>query len=719
MAIEGVDQITKALATLEGKPEPARPCYRVRNSIYPRALVLEEGKKTDVMLRLTKQGVWYEFEVTSLTGDVWNENCRGLVRIEEAMPTSKSPFSFCALPIDHFSFRADALSAAPEGVLAPLRHPTPGRLWYKAVEDAGYGFGPLFQKHLQAECVSGQRSSRSTVDLTERPSEYPQSAYPMHPACIDGCLQTCTPALWKGNRSSLDAVLVCPPGSASATGMALASAEYVGVGRREETKNYMTNSTVYDPETGALLFQMSGLRFHKLDTDGGPRAAHKFTWLQWKPDVTFLSQEGLSLVQRHDTYGADLGFATVNEVLDLFVHKKPNLRVAEISLLPSGDTTSIWLDGRSGSTRDGIGGFLFASSDPKTLVMAQERYSAHAVADYQLFEPTKPSGALDVTGPDLDVVILRVVAASLESRAAIEAVRSVLTPGGHVVLFEHRDEAASGGAKVSALLDTRDDFKDSRIIWCEGSQALTHALFATAESKPASSSPMAQRLTSCTSASRRSYTRALSKRSRSLLHQPRASQRRRQQGRRRGVARSRLREYAAARARGDDQTEGGTRWHYRSPSLLRGRGAASGRQQGRGGDRGCGHELQRSGHHHGHRARQRAPARPGGCWHHQACQFHLVQGRRPRAGVREPWRACTWSRCTACKTSQTRSPASACSSTLRQAVWGSRAFSSASISVPRLTSLPAARQSASFWKKSSVSRRRISSIPEPLSSLRS
>ncbi|KAF4302806.1 Beta-ketoacyl synthase [Botryosphaeria dothidea] len=473
MAIEGVDQITKALATLEGKPEPARPCYRVRNSIYPRALVLEEGKKTDVMLRLTKQGVWYEFEVTSLTGDVWNENCRGLVRIEEAMPTT-----------------------APEGVLAPLRHPTPGRLWYKAVEDAGYGFGPLFQKHLQAECVSGQRSSRSTVDLTERPSEYPQSAYPMHPACIDGCLQTCTPALWKGNRSSLDAVLVCPPGSASATGMALASAEYVGVGRREETKNYMTNSTVYDPETGALLFQMSGLRFHKLDTDGGPRAAHKFTWLQWKPDVTFLSQEGLSLVQRHDTYGADLGFATVNEVLDLFVHKKPNLRVAEISLLPSGDTTSIWLDGRSGSTRDGIGGFLFASSDPKTLVMAQERYSAHAVADYQLFEPTKPSGALDVTGPDLDVVILRVVAASLESRAAIEAVRSVLTPGGHVVLFEHRDEAASGGAKVSALLDTRDDFKDSRIIWCEGSQALTHALFATAESKPASPSPMAQRLTS-------------------------------------------------------------------------------------------------------------------------------------------------------------------------------------------------------------------------------
>lgn len=42
-----------------------------------------------------------------------------------------------------------------------------------------------------------------------------------------------------------------------------------------------------------------------------------------------------------------------------------------------------------------------------------------------------------------------------------------------------------------------------------------------------------------------------------------------------------------------------------------------------------------------------------------------------------------------------------------------------SISVPRSTSLPAARQSANSWKKSSVSRRRISSIPEPLSSLRS
>src|SRR5204863_946190 len=91
---------------------------------------------------------------------------------------------------------------------SPLKYATASRLWYKAMHDAGYNFGPLFQKHLEVESVPETRQSRSLVSLAEPPSAWVQSVYPMHPACIDGCFQSVAPSLWNGNRSSINAVLV-------------------------------------------------------------------------------------------------------------------------------------------------------------------------------------------------------------------------------------------------------------------------------------------------------------------------------------------------------------------------------------------------------------------------------------------------------------------------------------------------------------------------------
>lgn len=52
MAIDGVKQVTKALATLEGKPKTTRPCRRVRNSMHIRAFALGESKNTNAMPRV-------------------------------------------------------------------------------------------------------------------------------------------------------------------------------------------------------------------------------------------------------------------------------------------------------------------------------------------------------------------------------------------------------------------------------------------------------------------------------------------------------------------------------------------------------------------------------------------------------------------------------------------------------------------------------------------
>lgn len=87
MGVEAMSQVSQALNLLEGKPLPKNHRYRVRNSTFPKALVLEEGKKKNIMLSLTARpgtkDSWHEFKVFSLTDDIWAENCRGLVRIEE------------------------------------------------------------------------------------------------------------------------------------------------------------------------------------------------------------------------------------------------------------------------------------------------------------------------------------------------------------------------------------------------------------------------------------------------------------------------------------------------------------------------------------------------------------------------------------------------------------------------------------------------------------
>ena len=316
------------------------------------------------------------------------------------------------------------IAVASKADLTPLRHPTPGKLWYKAMHDAGYNFGPLFQKQLDVESVSGERHSRSLVSLTEPPSEYPQSSYPMHPACIDGCFQTSSPSLWNGNRSSVNAVLVpaiiddiiiSSSGTRPETGISITSSKYVGLGRREETKNYMSEASVYDPSTGSLLFSVSGLRYHKLDTREDPYAAHNYSCVVWKPDVIHLSQHQLlDLVSTqpdaNQKIGDDSSWRILNELVDLVSHKKPNLKVMEASLIP-GHSKSLWLhEGFSNaSPRAAYRKYHFSSVDATALIAAQEKYGALANTNFTLLDMTKAPGEFQVSEADFDLLVVRLV----------------------------------------------------------------------------------------------------------------------------------------------------------------------------------------------------------------------------------------------------------------------------------------------------------------------
>ncbi|KAK0635463.1 hypothetical protein B0T17DRAFT_485578 [Bombardia bombarda] len=390
MALEALYQKTRSLA-----PEdvvinsPNELSYKFRNIRFDKALVLEEDKDAVILLSLSQvpgSKDWHEFRISSNTDDVYIEHCSGLVRVQDAL--------------DEVLDEADR---------APLRFPTSGKVWYKAQTEAGYGFGPDFQKLLKVESISGQRNGRSLVSLSEPKSKWdPQSYYPVHPASLDGCFQTVTPSLWSGERSSLNAVLVpsilddliinkVPAGLQE--GLSLANSEYSGRGRLEEAKSYFANCSVYDSKTGALLVQMSGLRFAKLDVIQKPDP-HVFDTVSWKPDITFLSQDKWA---RLDSATSE---TEVSTIIDLVAHKKPALKVLEVSLDPA-DASSIWFETEDESARIAYVQYDFASSDAKDLIGIQSKYESKRNSSFLLVNPTEESLGLPADSV-YDLAIVRV-----------------------------------------------------------------------------------------------------------------------------------------------------------------------------------------------------------------------------------------------------------------------------------------------------------------------
>ena len=287
------------------------------------------------------------------------------------------------------------------------------------MSDVGYRLGPSFQKHLEYESLSGQRASRSIVSLTEPSSNHSQSDYPIHPACIDGFLQACGPALWNGDRASMhsvlvpaviDDVLICPKPKASITGIANITSTYNGVGDTNDTKNYSANVTVYDKDTGLLLFQASKLRTFILDTHAASHTEGKFCQLTWKPDITFMSQSHLSQYLGVSTSSNSDSLAVINQTIDLIVHKKPNLKVCEAVMVPR-VSSSVWSDTDSNNSgvRSTCEAFKFVSSDARALLSAKEARAAHASsADFSVLDLASSPDA-EFKKAQFDLLIVRYV----------------------------------------------------------------------------------------------------------------------------------------------------------------------------------------------------------------------------------------------------------------------------------------------------------------------
>ncbi|KAL8647288.1 MAG: hypothetical protein Q9210_005646 [Variospora velana] len=360
-----VSQVLKALPTIvEGEKHrvprdaedaaniaPNDLCYRFCNTRFNRTLVLEEGKDAIIISTLTKvpgSKDWHEFRISTLEGDVLSEHCSGLARMEE--------------PVDE----------PLEGEVAtPLKSPQAPKLWYKFQREIGMEFAPSFQKLLEA--INGQRSCRTLMSMSRPEGRYsPQSYYPIHPAALDGCLQTVVPSNAWCDRTNVKSVMILALiddfvinriSTHLNEGRSKATSVYSGRDRMDIEKSWVANTSVWDVDSGQLAMRITGLNYTKLDV-APKRDPHTFHCVSWKPDITHFTQDQM-------TYLTPTEFSTkLDTVIDLIAHKKPALRVLELNLNDS-DTSSLWFNPRDFAARAAYSQYDFASPSAKTLVTVE------------------------------------------------------------------------------------------------------------------------------------------------------------------------------------------------------------------------------------------------------------------------------------------------------------------------------------------------------------
>ncbi|CAI7649211.1 unnamed protein product [Penicillium glandicola] len=395
MALEAMYQKYCVLNPENAVASPNELAYRFRNVKFERAVVVEENNSTTILLTLMNvpgSKDWHEFRIRTTVASVIYEHCSGLIRIQDPIGDDE---------------------ALNEKQLAPLKNPQSAQLWYKAQQEVGMGFGPSFQTIKSIESVSGSRTCRTIVSLEPPASKWdPQSYYPFHPAILDGCLQTATPANAAGERSLVkdtmipalvDDMIINKIPRELVEGLSVAESLYTGRGRRDVAKSWTANIAIHHPQTGALLLRVRGLNYIRLDVDEKPDG-HVFSTAIWKPDVSLLTQDQLMYLTPSTPDSSRLDM-----VLDLVAQKVPTLQILEVSTNKD-DMSSLWLQGRDEQARSAYGLYHLASPSATSVANLKSAHESKPNTELHLLDFAKDRLGLPNNHGLYDLLILKATA---------------------------------------------------------------------------------------------------------------------------------------------------------------------------------------------------------------------------------------------------------------------------------------------------------------------
>lgn len=244
---------------------------------------------TDVVLNMQKtdsnsQNIsanWYEFKISSLNieNDLWSEHCTGLVKIESYENEHRKILN----PKDEENW-----------------HSVNVEEWYTRFAALGLKYGPCFQGLSNLKSTSG----RAAADVELAPTMNvmsAESAYWLHPASLDNCLQLANIAAHNGNFElakqayipvMFDDLTIWNKQKQEHSGQGYAVAE----GKLRGSRGLYSCVQLFAP-SGEVIMNMNyfrgisydGIPFSSKDKEERPQ--NPFSRLVWKPDITTLSNE--------------------------------------------------------------------------------------------------------------------------------------------------------------------------------------------------------------------------------------------------------------------------------------------------------------------------------------------------------------------------------------------------------------------------------------------
>ncbi|GKT64373.1 polyketide synthase [Colletotrichum tofieldiae] len=432
MAVEAIFQKNKAIGRLADNVETHQVSYKLRDISFSRAMPLEDqDQDTKILFSLTPcsstKDSWHEFNVSSLSKSIAIEHCKGRISIVDQ-------------PVEYEDLR-------------PFRHSTPAALWYKAMRDVGYNFGPGFQRLQEIEATAGLRENRASVSFAIPESKTRQSVYPLHPASIDSCFQAGAPSLWSGHRSSvgnlmlpvmIDELVISAHGDRPEVGIAVANARFTGIGRIDDAQRYKTNVSVFNEKNGELLLGLSGLRFHAVESSNKSQS-HPYSQTAWKPDYTFLSNERLARVlESKAENGDDSVSAAIGELAGLVAHKNPGVKIKESSLVGS---DSFWIDHVRpiASQISADCEYLFSVPSQDAGLESRTKYARSGNVTFGVHDPENPFAELHAEGP-FGLLIVRTSRPLSAVRVLLESVRRAVSDDGFLLVLQENDIASQNGS---------------------------------------------------------------------------------------------------------------------------------------------------------------------------------------------------------------------------------------------------------------------------------
>lgn len=241
--------------------------FSLRNLIVSVALVLPDGKPTEIMTTFRQQRLtntlnsqWWEFSVASYNGHAWTKHCTGEV-------TARSS------------------SLGPASELEVLPRKVGARKWYDTMRRAGLELGPSFQT-LETVDTSTNTENRA-VGRVLNGRQGDEANYHIHPTVLDGTLQLLGAACVNGYSRKYKNWL---PTSIDKLNISRSTSNMVACVSARATGNSSVVGEARCISDGVIVVEASGIRtsLAEASLSSETKDTHAAGRYEWGLDLNFL-----------------------------------------------------------------------------------------------------------------------------------------------------------------------------------------------------------------------------------------------------------------------------------------------------------------------------------------------------------------------------------------------------------------------------------------------